>query len=82
MQTSRKSKNDTMNFYPKVHLVATKLVPVVSTTHLVVWQLIGIHKASPHVERHKNLPTSEGSSMTRSTMLLFMATTGWAWYPS
>ena len=30
------------DFYPEVHLVATKLVPIVLTAHLVVQRLIGI----------------------------------------
>ena len=30
-------KDDTVIFYPEVNLVATKLVPVVSTAHLLVW---------------------------------------------
>ena len=43
------------DFYPRVHLVATKLVPVVSTVHLVVRELIGVHKSSLVQRRHKNL---------------------------
>jgi hypothetical protein len=45
-------------------MLAGTLVPVVSTTHLVVQWLIGVHKPSPTLGRHKNLPTSEGNSMT------------------
>ena len=37
-----KDKDDTVIFYPEVHLVATKLVHVVSTAHLVIRRLIGI----------------------------------------
>jgi hypothetical protein len=64
------------DFYPEVHLVATKLVPVVTTTHLVVRWLISVHKPSPHVGRRKNLPTSEGSSMTHSTSVALRGSRG------
>ena len=51
-------------------MVAIKLVSVVSTVHLMVRELIGT-TPSPHIGRHKNLPVSEGSSMTRSTRVAF-----------
>jgi hypothetical protein len=53
------------DFYPEVHLVVTKLVPVMSTVQLVVLELIGTTPSSS-LGRCKNLPTSEGSSMTCS----------------
>jgi hypothetical protein len=46
----------THNFPPEVRLLlADKLVPVVSTVHLVVYKLIGMHKPSPTQGHHKNL---------------------------
>jgi 5-methylcytosine-specific restriction endonuclease McrA len=47
-------------------LVATKLVPVMSTAHLVVWQLIGITHQAHTLGTARTYPKSEGSSMTRS----------------
>ena len=42
----QEDKDDHDDFYPEVHLVATKLVPVMSIAHLVVRWLIGItHQA-------------------------------------
>jgi hypothetical protein len=38
----REGKDDTVIFYPKVHVLANKLVLIVSTTHLVVRRLISI----------------------------------------
>jgi hypothetical protein len=43
------------DFSPEVHLLAGKLVPVVSTVHLVVRELIGIHNPSPTQGSLKNL---------------------------
>jgi hypothetical protein len=45
----------TYDFSPEVHLLANKLVPVVSTIHLVVHELIGVHKPSHTQGRRKNL---------------------------
>ena len=42
MQTNGKNKVDTMIFSPEVHVFANTLVPVVSTTHLVIRRLISI----------------------------------------
>jgi hypothetical protein len=42
--TNQQKDDDTVIFYLNVHLVVTKLVPVVSIAHLVVQWLIGIHK--------------------------------------
>jgi hypothetical protein len=39
------------------------------------------HPPSPHVGHRKNLPTSEGSSMTRSTSVALCGSRWWAWYP-
>ena len=42
----QEDKDDHDDFYPEVHLVATKLVPVMSIAHLVVRRLISItHQA-------------------------------------
>jgi hypothetical protein len=38
----QEDKDDMVIFYAEVHVLANTLVPVVSTTHLVVLQLIGI----------------------------------------
>jgi hypothetical protein len=48
-------------------VLTNTLVPIVSTTHLVVRAANWHHLPSPHVVHCKNLPISEGSSMTRST---------------
>ena len=39
--------NETHDFSPEVHMLASTLVPVVPTTHLVVRELIGT-MPSPH----------------------------------
>jgi hypothetical protein len=41
-------------FYPKVHMLTGTLIPVVSTTHLVVHELIGT-MPSPSLGHCKNL---------------------------
>ena len=65
MNTERSPmRQGTHDFSPMVHMLAGTLVPVVSTTHLVVWQLIGVSKPIPTLGCHKNLPTNEGNSMT------------------
>jgi hypothetical protein len=56
-------------------VLANTLVPIVSTVHLVVRQLIGT-TPSPHVGRRKNLPTSEGSSTTCSTSVALRGSRG------
>jgi hypothetical protein len=56
-------------------VLANTLVPVVSTVHLVVWWLIGT-TPSLHVGCHKNLPTSESSSMTPSTRVALRGSRG------
>ena len=48
-------------------MVATKLVPIVSTAHLVVRRLIGITHQAHMLDTGRTYPKSEGSSMTRST---------------
>jgi hypothetical protein len=45
----------THDIYPEVHVLAGTLVPVVSTVHLVVRELIGT-TPSPALGHHKNLP--------------------------
>jgi hypothetical protein len=42
MQTNGKNNVDKVIFFPEVHVFANTLVPVVSTAHLVVQQLIGV----------------------------------------
>jgi hypothetical protein len=61
-------------------VLANTLVPVVSTIHLVVWRLIGA-TPSPYVGRRKNLPTSEDSSMTRSTSVALRGSHGVSMVP-
>jgi hypothetical protein len=53
----------THDFSPEVHMLAGTLVSVVSTVHFVVRELIGTMPI-PTLGRCKNLPTSEGNSMT------------------
>jgi hypothetical protein len=65
MQTNRKTRM-TWWFYPKVHVLANTLVPVVSTTHLVVRWLIGITRQAQISGTARTYPKSEGSAMTRS----------------
>jgi hypothetical protein len=48
-------------------LVATKLVPIMSTAHLVVRWLIGITHQAHMLGTVRTYPNSEGSSMTCST---------------
>jgi hypothetical protein len=50
---------ETHDFSPKVHVLASMLVPVVSTN---TWWFSGqemLHEPRPHIEHHTNLPTSE-----------------------
>jgi hypothetical protein len=55
-------------FSPEVHLVATRLVLVVLTSHLVVRRLIGVPTNQPHtLGAARTFLKSEGSSMTRSS---------------
>ena len=48
-------------------MLANTLVPIVSTTHLVVWWLIGITRQARTSGTTRTYPESEGSSMTCST---------------
>ena len=48
-------------------MFANTLVPIVSTTHLVVRWLIGITRQARTSGTARTYPKSEGSSMTRST---------------
>ena len=66
MQTNGKTRM-TRWFYPKVHVLANTLVPVVLTAHLVVWRLIGITRQAHTWGTTRTYPKSEGSSMTCST---------------
>ena len=63
----REDKDDMVIFHPEVHLVATKLVSIVSTAHLVVRRLIGITRQARTSGAARTYPESEDSSMTRST---------------
>jgi hypothetical protein len=69
MQTTEKMMNIMLTrwFSFEVHLVAPSYIPVVSTTHLVVWRLIGITCQARTSGTARTYPESEGSSMTRST---------------
>jgi hypothetical protein len=70
------------DFYPEVHLVATKLVPIVSTTHLVVWRLISITHQAHMLGTARTYPQVRIAQWHALLVLLFMAPTGWARYPS
>jgi hypothetical protein len=49
MNTNRTLRGKlTHNFYPEVHMLAGKLVPVVATIHLVVRELIGAMSLALH----------------------------------
>jgi hypothetical protein len=70
------------DFYPEVHLVATKLVPVVSTTHLVVRRLIGITRQAHTLGTARTYPQVRVAQWHALLVLLFTAPAGWARYPS
>ena len=57
-------------------LVATKLVPVVSTAHLVVRRLIGITRQARTLGATRTYPKSEGSSMTCSIRVTLRGSRG------
>jgi hypothetical protein len=56
MQTNEKNNVDTVFFSSKIHLVATKLVPVISTANLVVWRLIDITHQAHTLDTAKPTP--------------------------
>ena len=64
------------DFSPEVHVLANTLVPVVSTAHLVVWQLIGITRQAHMLGTTRTYPKGEGSSMTRSTSVALRGSHG------
>ena len=66
MQTNRETRM-TQRFYPEVHVLTNMLVPIVLTSHLVVWRLIGITRQAHTWGTTRTYPKSEGNSMTRST---------------
>ena len=57
-------------------MLANTLVPVVSTTHLVVRWLIGITRQARTSGTARTYPESEGSSMTRSTRVALHGSRG------
>jgi hypothetical protein len=69
-------KDDTMIFYPDVHVLANMLVPIVSIAHLVVRRLTGITRQARTSGTARTYPKSEGSSMTRSTRVAFRGSRG------
>jgi hypothetical protein len=72
--TNQREYDDMVIFLSRGSL-ATKLVPVVSTAHLVVRELIGT-MPSPYVGRHKNLPEVRVAQWNAQLELLFTAPTG------
>ena len=57
-------------------MLANMLVPIVSATHLVVRQLIGITRQARTLGTTKTYPKSEGSSMTRFTRVALRGSRG------
>ena len=57
-------------------MLANTLVPVVSTAHLVVPQLIGMTRQARTLGTARTYPESEGSSMTRSTRVALRGSHG------
>ena len=76
MQTNKKNNVDTVNFLPRFTCLPTRYVPVVSTTHLVVRQLIGITRQARTSGTARTYPKSEGSSMTCSTRVALRGSRG------
>jgi hypothetical protein len=70
------------DFYPEVHFVATKLVPVVSIDHLVIQQLIGITCQVHMLGTARTYPQVMVAQWHAQLELLFAALTGQAQYPS
>jgi hypothetical protein len=58
---------DTVIFLPRFTWLPPSYIPVVSTTHLVVRQLIGITRQARMSGTARTYPESEGSSMTHLT---------------
>ena len=75
MQTNGKTRM-TLRFYPEVHVLANTLVPIMSTAHLVVRQLIGITHQARTSGTARTYPKSEGSSMTRFTRVALRGSHG------
>ena len=57
-------------------MLANMLVPIVSTAHLVVWQLIGITRQARMSGTARTYLKSEGSSITRSTRVALRGSRG------
>ena len=64
------------DFSPEVHMTANTLVPVVSTAHLVVWQLIGITRQACTLGTARTYPESDGGSMTHFTRVALRGSHG------
>jgi hypothetical protein len=71
-----KDKDDTMIFSPEVHVLANTLVPIVSTSHLVVWWLIGITRQAHMLGTARTYPKSECTLMTCSTSVALHGSRG------
>jgi hypothetical protein len=62
---------DMVIFLPRFTRLPSNYAPVVSTTHPMVWQLIGITRQARTSGTARTYLTSEGSSITRSTRVAF-----------
>ena len=62
-------------------MFANTLVPVVSTTHLVVRRLIGVTRQAHTSGTTRTYPKSEGSSMTHSTRIALHGSRGTSTIP-
>jgi hypothetical protein len=70
------------DFYLEVHLVATKLVPVVSTAHLVIRWLIGITRQAHTLGTARTYPKVMVAQCHALPELLLVAPVGRAQHPS
>jgi hypothetical protein len=69
-------------FSPEVHVFANTLVPIVSTAHLVVRRLVGITHQAHTLGIARTYPQVRVAQWHALLVLLFVAPTGWARYPS
>ena len=81
MQTNGKTRM-TRWFNPEVHVLTNTLVPVVSTIHLVVQQLIGITHQAHMLGASRTYPQVRVAQWHVVLVLHFVAPMGRAWYPS
>ena len=78
MQTIEKMMKTMLTwcFLPRFTWLPQSYVPVVSTAHLVVWQLIGVTCQARMSGTARTYLESEGSSMTRSTRVALRGSHG------